>query len=173
LGRLASRFPPPQSPSSPLPTPPRDHPTSVYNPPWPTPTQFRCTYEYTKGVLFRCKHTFCSLYFCGRRYCPKGEYFVTTVDGYLHKTVPLPGNTCQLQPDITENGSTLQYISFEVADFIRSCGTRLPGPSAQKANTNTLPRITVYCIYIYRRTMLDCYTRYPHTSCDDGNTNSF
>jgi len=118
---------------------PRDHPTSVYNPPWPTPAQFRCMYEYTKGVLFRCKHAFCSLYFCGRKYCPKEEYFATTVDGYLYKTVPLPGNTCQLETDITEHGKTLQYVTYEVAGFIRSYGTRRQGPSAPTANTSTLP----------------------------------
>ena len=104
-------------------------------------------YEYTKGVLFRCKHAFCSLYFCGRKYCPKEEYFVTTIDGYLHKRVPLPGNTCQLETDITEHGNTLQYVTFEVAGFIKSYGTRRQGPSAPTANTNTLPRITIYCIY--------------------------
>lgn len=37
-------FPPSAVPQFPLSTPPRDHPTSVYNPPWPTPAQFRCMY---------------------------------------------------------------------------------------------------------------------------------
>ena len=66
------------------------------------------------------------LYFCERRYCPKDEYFTTTVDEHLHKQVPLQGNTCQLKPDITEHGSILQYATFEVSDFVKSYGTRLP-----------------------------------------------
>ena len=97
---------------------------------------------------------------------------VTTVDGYLHKTVPLSGNTCQLKPDITEHDSTPQYVTLEVADLLEAIGWECRDVLHRRL-TPTHGHKLSFIAYTNRRTRLDGYTRYLHTSCDEGNTNLF